>query len=339
MKQTPRTTRLITRLVRSQTAQALWERASTSPRLRSALVDVLRDPEILAALMPHVNAIAFDRDLRGMDLHGAASRPDKGTQVLLMLRYQELLRTGQPLPTFEDIGFRCFSQFDEDGVLLYILSLIGMTTRTSVEICAGVGYECNTANLIVNHNFYGLLVDGNANNTETARLFFGTRPDTSITPPVVAHSWIESDTVDDLVRGNGFTGVVDVLSIDLDGIDYWVWKALTCIDPRVVVVEYHSSFGPDEAVTVPDTKGFRYSDDKGAFCGASLAAFNKLAIDKGYRLVGCNRNRLNAFFVKQGVGDEVLPEVSVASCLDHHRLRLIWDQVRSVALNWDWETV
>jgi hypothetical protein len=323
----------------TETLERAARGALNSPEFRTAVLDAVRSPEFLSALYPHLFYAAHNPDLRGSDLPGNFSRVDKGTQIQLMLQYRELARAGGPMPSFDDIGFRTFSQFDEDGILLYILSLIGMKTRTSVEICAGVGYECNTANLIVNHNFHGLLFDGNPDNVAKAKAFYQNRPDTLITPPVVAHAWIEPETIDGLIRDHGFSGEVDVFSLDMDGVDYWVWKAIRCIEPRVVVVEYHSSWGPDEAMTVPNIKGFRYSDEKGAFCGASLAAFNKLARERDYRLVGCNRNRLNAFFVRNGLADDLLPEVSVASCLDHPRIRLGWDYIRSVIMKWDWETV
>lgn len=92
------------------------------------------------------------------------------------------------------------------------------------------------------------------------------------------------------------------MSIDIDGVDYWIWDAITVIKPRVVVLEYQDIIGPDKALTMP------YSDDFDAsnypmtlgmpdFCGASLPAFVKLARKKGYRLVGCNRLYYNAFFI------------------------------------------
>jgi hypothetical protein len=307
--------------------------------VRHGTLAALQTTEFHDQLFRFIVNVIYNPDLRGSDVHGIGSRVDKGTQILLMLKYRELMRAGGPLPSFEDVGFRVFSQFDEDGILLYIFSLIGMTTRTSVEICAGVGYECNTANLIVNHGYHGLLFDGNPQNIEKARLFYLTRPDTAITPPVLAHAWIEADTIDGMISGNGFTGEVDLLSLDMDGIDYWVWKAIQCIQPRVVVVEYHACWGPDEAKTVPNVKGFQIPPNNGAYCGASLAAFNKLANERGYRLVGCNRNRLNAFFVRNGLADDLLPEVSVASCLDYHRIRSHWDPVRAAIKNCDWVTV
>lgn len=314
-------------------------KATPIDAVRSAMLDVFRSPEFFQSILPHINQVMYNPEYRGMDLHGVASRVDKGTQILLQLKYRDLARTGGPLPSFEDVGFRCFSQFDEDGILLYLLSLTGMPTRRSVEICAGVGYECNTANLIVNHGYYGLLLDGNATNVEKAKLFYGTRPDTLITPPVILQTWIEAETIDALLRQHGFVGEVDVLSLDLDGIDYWVWDAIQCVDPRIVVVEYHAAWGPDEAKTVPNTKGFAYSDDKPGFCGASLAAFNSLAERKGYRLAGCNRNRLNAFFVRNGVAEDLIPRVSVASCLAYYRNRQNWEVLKDQLTKQDWQTV
>ena len=88
-------------------------------------------------------------------------RVDKGTQTLLRLAYQDLVRQGKPLPRLDDVGFRAYSQFDEDGILLYLFTLLGVSHKTSVEICAGTGHECNSANLIINHAWDGLLIDGN----------------------------------------------------------------------------------------------------------------------------------------------------------------------------------
>src|SRR5215831_18093539 len=92
-------------------------------------------------------------------------------QVLLRQQYRELANRGGPLPDFADVEFRCNSQNGEDGILLYIFSLIGMTTHMALEICAGDGIECNAANLILNHGFHGLLFDGNAELIERGRAF------------------------------------------------------------------------------------------------------------------------------------------------------------------------
>lgn len=245
---------------------------------------------------------------------------DKGIQILLSMQYEERMRNGLPLPSFEDVGFRVYSQFDEDGILLYIFSLIGATDKRCVEICAGAGFECNTANLIINHAWHGLLFDGDPRNIRMGREFFGKHSDTCLTPPKFVQAWIESGTIDALIKEHGFQGQIDLLSLDLDGVDYWIWKAIDCIQPRVVLLEYHCIWGPDEPFTVPNQRDFQCSDDKPGFAGASLAAFVKLGREKGYRLVGCNRNQLNAFFIRNDIHEDIFPEVSVASCLDHPRI-------------------
>jgi hypothetical protein len=113
--------------------------------------------------------------------------------------------------------------------------------------------------------------------------------------------------VDALVGEHGFAGEVDVLSLDLDGVDFWIWEALKCLQPRVVVVEYHAGWWAEDALSVPYADDFRR---EGRHRGASLAAFVGLARRKGYRLVGTEGRQLNAFFVARGVGEDSLPEVA-----------------------------
>ena len=79
------------------------------------------------------------------------------------------MRQGKPLPRLDDVGFRAYSQFDEDGILLYLFTLLGVSQKTSIEICAGTGHECNSANLIINHAWDGLLIDGNPEHVRVAR--------------------------------------------------------------------------------------------------------------------------------------------------------------------------
>ena len=104
-----------------------------------------------------------------------------------------------------------------------------------------------------------------------------------------------------------------------------------------MVLEYQDIWGPDRAVTVPYHPNFiaefgQYGPDYG---GASLAAFYKLGREKGYRLVGCQRYGFNAFFVRSGVGENVLPEISPAECFKHPKVRHgIENRLPGVADKW-----
>lgn len=241
---------------------------------------------------------------------------DKQNQILLALRYAELRRTGAPLPALIDVEFSSFSQNGEDGVLLYILSLIGMGSRRCVEICAADGIQCNSANLIINHGFSALLIDGRERKVKEGRAFYAECPETSYRPPTLVHTWVKRDSIAALVGEHGFAGEIDVLTLDLDGVDFWIWEALECVKPRVVVVEYHGGWWPEDAVSVPYADDFQRGDRYG---GASLAAFVGLARRRGYRLVGAERRQLNAFFVAKGLGEDCLPEVATAKCLGRRR--------------------
>jgi hypothetical protein len=243
---------------------------------------------------------------------------NKGTQILLSLKYQELARSGH-LPAWHDVEFRSFSQNGEDGLLLYVFALIGTTNRKCVDICAGDGIECNTANLLVNHRWVGLLVDGDSANVTRGRAFYDACRDTLFFPPLLQQAWVSAENVNALLRESGFVGEIDLLSIDLDGMNYWVWKAIDCAVPRVVMVEYESGWGPTEAVTRPYRTSFQadFTSARMPAAGASLSALVKLGAEKGYRLVGCSSSGVNAVFVRQGIADHLLPAVDPRDCFLH----------------------
>jgi hypothetical protein len=236
-------------------------------------------------------------------------------QLLIKFHYQSLPRQPGTLPDFSDVEFRCHSQNGEDGILLYLFSLLGATTRRVVEICAGSGIECNAANLLINHGWHGLLVDGDPAQIAIGQQFYAQCRTTWLRPPSLVASWVTAENVNALVREQGFTGDLDLLSLDIDGNDYWIWRALDCIAPRVVVLEFNTAFGPHKSVTLPYQPEFRLDyNDRPYRCGASLAAFVKLGRQKGYRLVGVQSLGFNAFFVRDGLGEDVLPERTPQEC-------------------------
>ncbi len=261
--------------------------------------------------------VPYFEQYQAREVINTTSRVDKAAQIQLCLEYRRIWRDHEKLPTFDDVGFRSYSQNEEDGILLFLFSLLGTTNKKSVEICAGDGVENNTANLIINHGWNGLLFDGDEKNVAVGRNFYAHCPDTWVFPPTFAHAWIDAENINTLITSNGFEGEIDLLSIDLDGVDYWIWKAIDCIRPRVVVIECHNIWTADRAVTVPYRPDFNKFDIHPDYSGASLGALVKLGRQKGYRLVGSNRYGFNAFFVQSGLGEDIFPEVDPASCLNH----------------------
>jgi hypothetical protein len=251
--------------------------------------------------------------------------PDAASQLALSLTYHQLAASGATFPPLHDIGFKVYSQTDEDGILLFIFSIIGATNKRCVEICAGNGIECNTANLIINHGWIGLLFDGDPDLVRQGKEFYRANRATFVDPPAFVCSRIKRDNINALLCENGFQGEIDLLSLDMDGVDYWIWETIEVIRPRVVVLEYQDIIGPDKSLTVPYADNFyayEYPTTRGMpnFCGASLSAFVKLAKRKGYRLVGSNRFGYNAFFIKNNIGDKEVPEIPVADCFKHPKV-------------------
>lgn len=251
-------------------------------------------------------------------------------QILLTLEYRELLRNNAPLPEFGDIEFSAFSQNGEDGILLFIFALVGHGGRRAVEICAGDGIECNSANLMINHGWTGLLLDGSAENIQRGNRFYQRCQTTFCYPPRLVQAWVTAENVNDLIRDNGVEGEIDLLSIDIDGVDYWLWKAIDVINPRVVILEYNSLVGMGRSITIPYDPQFQQSQP--GHVSASLPAFVKLGQEKGYRLVGVQRYGFNAIFLRNDVGAELFPEIAPDQCNRHyHALRCEEDGRRLLA--------
>jgi hypothetical protein len=211
----------------------------------------------------------------------------------------------------ERAEFRVFSQFGEDGIIQFLVQRVPIENRVFVELGVENYSESNTRFLLVNDAWRGLIVDaGSAHRRflEESRLAWRTTID-------AVTSFIDRDNVNDVIRGGGVSGEIGLLSVDIDGNDYWVLDAIDCVSPTLVVAEYNSLFGPEQAVTVPYDAGFvrgrkHFSQ---LYWGASLPALTRAADAKGLALVGGNRAGNNAFFVRRDALGEI-PERSPAEC-------------------------
>ena len=206
------------------------------------------------------------------------------------------LHSGEKLPCFREAEFKVFSQFGDDGIIQYLIHRLQPLPDSFVEFGVENYRESNTRFLLLNNNWRGLVMDGNKDSIRYVK-----KDDISWRHTLAARcAFINRDNINDLLTEAGFTGEIGLLSIDIDGIDYWVWEKLKVIDPVVVIVEYNSIFGPDLAVTIPYDPNFvrHQAHYSGQFWGASLRALALLAGRKGYSLLGCNSAGNNAYFVR-----------------------------------------
>jgi hypothetical protein len=233
------------------------------------------------------------------------------------------LQSRAPYKNIQEAGFRAYSQFEEDGIILYVLSMIGFKTRRVVEMCCGSGDECMATNLILNHGFDGYLFDGDAENVRRARAFFKAQQDCHLYGPTIIKSWITAENVNQLMVQAECVGEVDLFSLDIDGNDYWVLRALEAINPRLLILETHNVIPSDKSLTIPYRPDFSaHSSTHEDFRGVSLLAMVKLCEKRGYRLIGAHRHGFNAFFLRNDEGIEFFPEVSIQQVHDNHWTRI-----------------
>jgi hypothetical protein len=243
-------------------------------------------------------------------------RQSEVAQKSLIASWKQLQASGVVLP-LDQVGFSRFSEFEEDGHLLYLLTLAGSTSRTVVEISSQDGRVCMATNLLVHHRWRGFLFDGDPVFVREGRRFFAGHPATRSAPPVMRAEWFTRDNVNHALAAAGVPDEVDVLSLDIDGNDLYLWSAMK-LRPRILICEFNNAVPSDLALTIPYRPGFSFAvlpADQAMFRSASLAAFVAVGRRKGYRLVGMNALGFNAIFLRDDVLAAEMPEIP-ASALD-----------------------
>jgi hypothetical protein len=192
--------------------------------------------------------------------------------------------------------FKVYSQWGEDGIIEYLTQRIPVPEKTFVEFGVENYTEANTLFLLKHRYWRGLVIDGSPVNVEAIRrggVFwkYDLRADCS---------FITRDNINEIISRNAIAGDIGLLSVDIDGNDYWVWEAISCISPRIVICEYNSLFGPSAKISVPYDPAFYRTavHASNMYYGASISAFAHLAGQRGYSLVASNSAGNNVFFVR-----------------------------------------
>ena len=193
--------------------------------------------------------------------------------------------------------FSYYSQNGEDGIILFLLSRIGAEQHFMLEIGTEDGRECNSANLILNFGWGGCLIEADTTMAREAEKYFALCHAADRTR--IINERVTPENINVVLINAGVPRRSDILSIDIDSYDYWLWEALDAIEPRIVVIEYNASFGPALAVTIPYGARPQLTKQEAKYYhGASLTALQRLGKRKGYDLVGGDSKGINAFFVR-----------------------------------------
>jgi len=189
-----------------------------------------------------------------------------------------------------------YSQNGEDGIIEEIFNRIGSTNKFFVEFGAWNGLQNNTTYLLLK-DWRGLWIE-----FEPSGLRHIERKFVSLIEKkqlLIKKALVTPENIDALLREAGAPRVLDLLSIDIDGNDYWVWKALKEFQPRVLVIEYNALFRSELPWVMKYTEG--YHNNRTSHFGASLKSLENLGKEKGYELVGCDFHGVNAFFVRSDI--------------------------------------
>jgi hypothetical protein len=224
-----------------------------------------------------------------------AALPNKIYRIQEALGRIEQRQTAQ-CSDFRQAEFRVFSQWGEDGIIQYLLKHVPVERPIFVEFGVENYTEANTRFLLTNNQWAGLVLDGSAENIDYVKrdaIYWATNLKAE-------HAFITKENINNLLSRNGVAGDIGLLSVDIDGNDYWVWRAIDGISPRIVICEYNSQFGATAEVTVPYEAAFvrDTAHFSKIYYGASIAALCSLAASKGYSLVASNAAGNNIFFVR-----------------------------------------
>ena len=233
-------------------------------------------------------------------------------EYFLQKSYPEVLNASKSIKlnkkntlNINDFGIKIYSQNEEDGIILYLLKHIGIKTKKFIEIGIQDGTECNTTNLLKNFSWSGTQIEGSQKFYLKAKYKLGKILGKKIKNLNLLNIFVTRNninkTIKKLVPNN-----IDLLSIDIDGNDFWIWKSIKCIRPRLVIIEYNSFFGSKISATIKYKSNFLWDiENKKSYYGASLKALEKLGKKKKYVLAGVDQNGVNAFFVRSDIAKKI----------------------------------
>jgi hypothetical protein len=231
-----------------------------------------------------------------------ASLPVQIYRIQEALGRIEQRQTAQ-VPDYHMSEFRVFSQWGEDGIIQFLLQHVLIERPLFIEFGVENYTESNTRFLLTNNQWSGIVIDGSDENIEYIKrdqIYWATNLK-------AVSAFITKDNINDLIEKNGISGDIGILSIDIDGNDYWVWEAIDCVSPRIIICEYNSHFGPEAEVTTPYDPEFvrDLAHFSKIYYGASISALTSLAESKGYSLVASNSVGNNIFFVRNDLIGEL----------------------------------
>jgi hypothetical protein len=244
------------------------------------------------------------------------NRLDKIQQSLGRIESAQQSESNKDLHEYE---FRVYSQWGEDGIIQHLIKTIPDLEKTFIEFGVQNYVESNTRFLLVNNNWAGLIIDGSQKNIDYVKsdaIYWQHNLKAEC-------AFITRENINTIIKNSGLNGDIGLLSVDIDGNDYWIWEAIDVVTPAIVVIEYNARFGDQLAVSIPYEPNFTRSSahHSNIYYGTSLSALFKLGAKKGYTLVGCNSAGNNAFFLRNDLITDKIKAKTVAEAFVSNKFR------------------
>jgi hypothetical protein len=209
------------------------------------------------------------------------------------------VRSMETIASLQEVEFSVSSQWGQDGIIEWLIERAGIPAALHSFVEFGVeSYRVsNTRFLLQTRNWRGLIMDSSSEALPSVKAD-GLYWKHDLT---VKQAFITRENINDLMTSAGFSGETGLLSIDVDGNDYWVWETVTAVNPIICICEYNAVFGDLHPISIPYDPRFSRAQAHFShlYFGVSIAALRSLAARKGYRFVGTNLAANDAFFVRE----------------------------------------
>ncbi len=202
-----------------------------------------------------------------------------------------------------------FSQWGEDGIIQHLTRTVDIKNKTFIEFGVEDFFESNCRFLMMKDDWRGFVIDGSRENIaklKKSNFYWKHHLD-------AVDAFITKDNINALLAKSGFDADLGILSVDLDGNDYYVLEAIENFRPRILICEYNPIFGATRKISVPYSTNFQRTAAhfSNLYWGASLGAMTHIADIKGYALVGTNNASTNAFYVRKELVNSRVEVLSV----------------------------
>jgi len=221
-----------------------------------------------------------------------------------------LLNESKATSNLKDYEFKVFSQWGEDGIIQHLTKSIEIKNKTFIEFGVEDFFESNCRFLLMKDDWKGFVIDGSKSNIQRLKnsYFYWKHHLNAV------DKFITKENIEDILATSGFENDLGILSIDLDGNDFFILEAINNFHPRILICEYNPYFGGHRKITIPYQADFyrTIAHHSNLYWGASLAAMTYLADKKGYSLVGTGTfGGSNAFYVRNDLLNEKVKVLSV----------------------------